>query len=91
MAEDINLFEYINDLRKESRLEHEKLHKRIGDMRDELMVEMKSIRKEQYEINERIEHRVTNLERWKWTILGGSAVLGFVLAGGLEVIGKILQ
>lgn len=91
MADDVNLFDYINDLRKESRLEHEKLHKRVSDMKDELLAEMKSIRAEQSEINSKMEERVTNLERWKWSIIGGSAVLGFFLAGGIEAIGKFLQ
>ena len=44
MSDDVNLFEYINDLRKESKMESDLLHKRISDMKDELMSEMKSMR-----------------------------------------------
>ena len=47
MSENVNLFEYINDLRKESRMESDLLHRRISDMKDELMAEIKAMRQEQ--------------------------------------------
>ncbi len=49
MSEKIDLFEYINDLRKENKMESDLLHKRISDMKDELMEQMKSMRQEQQE------------------------------------------
>ena len=61
MSDDVNLFEYINDLRKESKMESDLLHKRISDMKDELMSEMKSMRQEQQQINHKMEQRVHNL------------------------------
>lgn len=85
------IFDYINDLRKESKQEHELLHKRISDMKDELLAEMKEIRNEQAAVNRRMDNRVTALERWKWTIVGGAIVLGFVLSGGIEAISNILS
>ena len=51
MSEKIDLFEYINDLRKENKMESDLLHKRISDMKDELMEQMKAMRQEQQEIN----------------------------------------
>ena len=85
------IFNYINDLRKESKKEHELLHKRISDMKDELLAEMKEIRNEQAAVNRRMDNRVTALERWKWTIVGGAIVLGFVLSGGIEAIQNLLS
>ena len=85
------IFDYINDLRKESKKEHELLHKRISDMKDELLAEMKEIRNEQAAVNRRMDNRVTALERWKWTIIGGAVVLGFFLSGGVEAISKLLS
>jgi len=85
------IFNYINDLRKESKKEHELLHKRISDMKDELLAEMKEIRNEQANVNRRMDNRVTALERWKWTIVGGAIVLGFVLSGGIEAIQNLLS
>jgi uncharacterized protein YwgA len=85
------IFDYINDLRKESKQEHELLHKRVSDMKDELLLEMKEIRKEQAAVNRRMDERVTKLEKWKWTIVGGAIVLGFVLSGGIEKISNLLS
>ena len=85
------LFDYINDLRKESKQEHELLHKRVSDMKDELLLEMKEIRKEQAAVNKRMDERVTKLEKWKWSMVGGAIVLGFVLSGGIERIGNLLS
>ena len=90
MSDDVNLFEYINDLRKESKMESDLLHKRISDMKDELMSEMKSMRQEQQQINHKMEQRVLNLERWKWSIVGGAIVLGFLISLGMNLT-KILS
>lgn len=85
MSEDVNLFEYINDLRKESKMESDLLHRRISDMKDELMAEMKAMRQEQQEINQKMEKRVTSLEKWKWSIIGGAIVLGFLISIGMNL------
>ena len=83
---EVNLFEYINDLRKESKMESDLLHKRISDMKDELMAEMKAMRQEQQEVNHKMEQRVTSLEKWKWSIIGGAIVLGFLISLGIPII-----
>ena len=85
MSDDINLFEYINDLRKESKMESDMLHRRISDMQDEFMAEMKAMRQEQQEINYKMEQRVSALEKWKWTIVGGAIVLGFLISIGMNL------
>ena len=90
MSDKIDLFEYINDLRKENKMESDLLHKRISDMKDELMAEMKAMRQEQQEINQKMEQRVTSLEKWKWSIIGGAIVLGFLISLGMNLT-KILS
>ena len=89
MSEKIDLFEYINDLRKENKMESDLLHKRISDMKDELMEQMKAMRQEQQELNQNMEQRFTNLEKWKWRIFGGAIVLGFLISLGMKLT-KIL-
>ena len=53
------------------------------------MEQMKSMRQEQQEINQKMEQRVTNLEKWKWSIVGGAIVLGFLISLGMNLT-KIL-
>jgi|TARA_B100001094_G_scaffold14431_1_gene12505 ABC-type nickel/cobalt efflux system permease component RcnA len=59
-------------------------------MKDELMSEMKSMRQEQQEVNHKMEQRVTSLEKWKWSIIGGAIVLGFLISLGMNLT-KILS
>ena len=71
-------------------MESDLLHKRISDMKDELLDQMKAMRQEQQEINQKMEQRVTNLEKWKWSIVGGAIVLGFLISLGMNLT-KILS
>ena len=87
---EVNLFEYVDRLRIEAKEENVRLHERISDMKDELLNEIKEMRKEQQEINQKMDDRVTKLERWKWSIVGGAIVVGFILADGIDMIGKII-
>ena len=47
-------------------------HKSMGDMERRLFEELQTIRKE-------MSNRVGMLEKWKWVIIGGSIVAGFVV------------
>ena len=47
-------------------------HKTMGDMERRLLEELQTIRKE-------MSNRVGMLEKWKWVIIGGSIVAGFVV------------
>ena len=48
------------------------------------------IRKDVVEDIEKMEKRVTALEQWKWYVIGGAAVLGFVI-GHISEIAKYLK
>jgi uncharacterized phage infection (PIP) family protein YhgE len=65
----------------------ELLHKRITDMKDETHVEREKYHKEILEAlkdiadsNKALDVRISKLEQWKWYVMGGAAVIGFVLA-----------
>ena len=94
---DIDLFQLMEDRRLESQQRSDVLHKRISELRDELtqkiddshkdiMREIKELRKEQQAHAQEMSKRVSNLERWRWMVIGGAAVVGFVFAGGLKLI-----
>lgn len=93
----IDLFQLLEDRRIESQQRSDVLHKRISELRDELTVkidsshkdiiaEIKELRKEQNQHAKEMSQRVAALERWRWMVLGGAAVIGFVAAGGLKVV-----
>src|SRR6056300_1110364 len=100
-GDEYHLFQLLEDRRIESERRNEVLHKRIGELRDEMtqkidqshaeiMKEIRALRDEQREHAREMSERVSKLERWKWGIVGGAAVVGFILAGGLESLSKVL-
>ena len=100
-ANDIDIFRLLEDRRLEAQKQYETLHKRVSDLRDELrdeiteanreiLKEIKELREEQRAHAQEMSQRVSELERWKWIIVGAAAVLGFIFAGGLEQIASIL-
>ena len=63
------------------------LHKRISDMKDENHSERGKYHKEIMDALKEIadnhkvlDGRVASLEQWRWYIMGGAAVVGFILA-----------
>lgn len=79
----ISLSERKNDFEKQVEL----LHKRISDMKEENHAEREKYHKEILnalkdiaETHKDLDSRISVLENWKWYIMGGAAVIGFVLA-----------
>ena len=77
----------------ESRVDthYQTLHSRISDMRDELrqdiddkheklMTKLEEHAKSENETNEEMTNKISAMEKWRWTIMGGAAVAGYILA-----------
>lgn len=65
----------------------ELLHKRISDMKDENHLEREKYHKEIMgalkeiaDNHKSLDGRVASLESWRWYIMGGAAVIGFIIA-----------
>jgi len=98
----IEVFKLMEERRVESQRQYELLHERISNMKDEIntdinkshnliMGEIKELRGEQRKHAEEVSTRLTNLEKWKWTIVGGAVVVGFFVSGGIGIISKFLS
>ena len=98
----IDIFQLMEDRRVEHQAQYELLHERISNMKDEIyaeisnshhkiMSEIKELRKEQNEHALEMSSRIAALEKWKWTIVGGALVIGFVLSGGVYAFSKIFN
>lgn len=85
-SEQFDLFELMEERRKESKQEHQLLHERVSNMKDELLTEIKALREQQQIFNEKMDKRVTNLERWKWILVGGGTVVMFFIMGGQDML-----
>lgn len=89
--EDLDIINLIEQRRQESKKEHDLLHERVSNMKDEIMAQLKEMRQDQEVINKEMEKRVTALERWKWSLIGGAAVLMFFIMGGQDLISNLLK
>src|SRR5210317_119199 len=88
---DINLFDLLESRRVEAQDQYETLHKRIGALRDELyeevasshkeiMKEIKEMKEESKIHHEKMDARLSQLEKWKWFVIGIATTTGFVIA-----------
>lgn len=75
----------ISDMKEESAEERKANHKAVidtlTDMRKEIRDEINGLRDD----HKALTNRVGLLERWKWWIMGGSWVIGFVIATLLQL------
>ncbi len=94
------LAEDVAERKRLAEKETELLHRRITDMKDESAENhrrnhteiMNKLDKMDEEVGKELKNlsgRVTILERWKWWIMGGSWVIGFVIATLLQMGGII--
>lgn len=94
------LAEDVAERKRLAEKETELLHRRITDMKDESAENhrrnhseiMSKLDKMDEEVGTELKNlagRVTILERWKWWIMGGSWVIGFVIATVLQMGGII--
>tara|TARA_Y100001937_G_C7088638_1_gene316607 strand:- start:1046 stop:1336 length:291 start_codon:yes stop_codon:yes gene_type:complete len=55
---------------------YDDLHKNIAQVERRLLIEIKSLKQD-------LSSRVVILEKWKWIIIGGSIVVGWILSRNL--------
>ena len=93
--------EEVQERKRLAEKENELLHQRISDMKDEsakhhkdnhaaVMSKLDSMSEDVKSELKEVKNRVTILERWKWWVMGGSWVIGFVIATILQA-GGIIQ
>lgn len=94
------LAEDVAERKRLAEKETELLHRRITDMKDEsaenhrrnhseIMTKLDKMDEEVGTELKNLSGRVTILERWKWWIMGGSWVIGFIIATLLQMGGII--
>lgn len=56
------------------------IKEKIDDQYDELMKEFKEMRAESTVQHNTLSDRITTMEKWMWTVIGGSAIVGGLVA-----------
>lgn len=73
-----DLFAILEERRREWEQDLEKLHSRISTQSREL-------REAIDQVTNRLDSRVGVLERWRWLIIGGAILLGFMLQASMDM------
>ena len=76
----------------------DELHDEIEKSHNAIMSEIKEMREDQRIHNDkevdqldRLDERLKHVERWKWIVMGGGIVIGWLLLGGLDAIKGIFN
>lgn len=56
------------------------IKEKIDEQYDDLMLEIKAMRHDQQTQHAALSERITTMEKWQWLVIGGSAVVGALLA-----------
>ena len=72
-----DLFSILEDRRREWEDDLKDLHSRIS-------TQSRDLREAIDQVTNRLDSRVGVLERWRWLIIGGAILLGFILQGSLN-------
>lgn len=72
--------EMIENRRYENNEDIKEVYDRLAQSETKLLDELKAIRADMKEMNERYEKRINELDRWKWMLLGGAVVAGWILS-----------
>lgn len=56
------------------------IKEQIDSQYDELMAEIKAMRAESVTQHNALSERISTMEKWMWTVLGGSAIVGGIIA-----------
>lgn len=70
----------VESRRVETDEKFKEMNDKIDDQYDDIMREIKEMRAESATQHNTLSDRITTMEKWQWTALGGSAVVGALLA-----------
>lgn len=62
------------------------LAEKIDTQYDEIMSELKEMRRESTEQHNKLSGRITTMEKWMWAVVGGSAVVGGLITIAIRFI-----
>lgn len=72
--------EMIENRRYENNEDIKDVYARLAESEKNILDEIKNIREDMKEMNTRYEKRISELDRWKWMLMGGAVVAGWLLA-----------
>lgn len=78
--------EMIENRRNETNDDLRDVYKKIQDTEDKLINEMQNLRAEMKQQHEVERRKIDDLNRWRWIVMGGAAVVGFLLSKAADLV-----
>lgn len=90
---DVNdvLFSKLEDEREENRREHSALLDKLLEVSKSLQTDILQLKAEDSERIQKLEEKVTTIEKWRWMIIGGGAVIGAIFSVVFKFLTKLLE
>jgi predicted unusual protein kinase regulating ubiquinone biosynthesis (AarF/ABC1/UbiB family) len=60
---------------------------KIDDQYDDILKELKDMRKESTEQHNKLSNRITTMEKWMWTVMGAAGVFGALIGVLVNIYG----
>lgn len=83
--------EMIENRRYENAEEIKDVYDRLAQSEKAILDEMKNMRKEMKEMNVAQEKKIADLDKWRWMVIGGALVVGWIFSRIADNLDKIIQ
>lgn len=90
---DVTIFETIEKRKEEQERGIEKLYSKLEEMKSEIRQEIRDHLDNNKNLSDKIDQRfdaqntrIQKLERWRWIMLGGGTVIGFLLGAAEQIL-----
>ena len=70
----------MEDRRTDTNQDLKDVYTKIDDTENKLVLEMYKLRDDMIKLYEKNNSRIEELNRWRWVLMGGSVVIGFILS-----------
>ena len=78
----------LDKLEKQHNDELREVHKKIEEIEISIMDEIKSLRQEMKEQHQIEKEKIEEINRWRWIVMGGAAVVGWLFSNVFSFVGK---
>jgi DNA-binding transcriptional MerR regulator len=82
--------EMIENRRYETAEEVKDVYERLAESEKNILAEFKVLRQEMKELNANNEKKIADLDKWRWIVVGGSLVVGWILSRLVEHADKLM-
>jgi Na+/phosphate symporter len=85
------LFDKLEQERENNRREHHELSDKLLEVSKSLKEDISELKKADSDRIQKLEEKVSTIEKWRWMVIGGGAVVGASFSVVFKFISKLLE